>query len=121
MQARFLAIGAALGAMLAATAAGAASMDISKTIEARGSKPDWSLTVTKGTAFVLTRAGKSSVTATAPGAAISPTGASWTAKTADGQPMKVDLKSAACKIGGKPYPMTAQVVVAGETLSGCAN
>lgn len=120
MQVRLLAIGAALGATLAATAAGAASMDISKTIEARGAKPDWSLTVTKGTAFVLTRAGKS-VTATAPGAAISPSGASWTAKTADGKPMKVDLKSGACTLGGKQYPMSAQVVVAGETLKGCAS
>jgi len=121
MQARLLAIGATLGATLAASAAGAASMDISKTIEARGTKPDWSLTITKGTAFVLARAGKSSVTATAPGAAISPAGASWTAKTAAGQPMKVDLKSAACKIGAREYPMTAQVVVGGETLTGCAN
>jgi len=121
MQARLLAIGAALGAALAATGAGAASMDISKTIEARGTKPDWSLTVTKGTAFVLTRPGKSSLTATAPGAAISPAGASWTAKTADGQPLKVTLKSGACTLGGKQYPMSAQVEVAGETLSGCAS
>jgi len=121
MQARLLALGAALGSVLAAGAAGAATIDLSKTIEARGAKPDWSLTVTKGTAFVLARAGKAPVTATAPGAAISPAGASWTAKTADGQPLKVDLKSAACKIGARQYPMTAQVVVGGETLTGCAN
>lgn len=121
MQARLLAISAALGATLAATTAGAAGMDLSKDIEARGAKPDWSLKVTKGTDFTLARAGKPPLKATAPGAAISSGGASWQAKTADGQPLKVTVKTGACKVGAREYPMTAQVVLAGETLSGCAN
>jgi len=121
MQARLLAIGAALGAVLAAGAASAAGINLSKDIEARGTKPDWSLQVSKGTEFVLARAGKPPVTATAPGASISSGGASWTAKTPDGQPMKVTLKSGACKIGERQYPMSAQVVLGTETFTGCAN
>ncbi|CAN7475383.1 hypothetical protein LJR219_003223 [Phenylobacterium sp. LjRoot219] len=120
MKARLLAIGA-VAAALAATTAGAASMDVSRDIQAKGAKPDWSLKVTKGTQFTLARAGKPAVKATAPGAAISSGGASWQAKTADGQPMKVSVENRACTLGQNQYPMTAQVTLGAETLSGCAN
>lgn len=120
MKARLLAIGAAAATLAAATTA-MAGMDLSKDIEARGAKPDWSLKVSKGTDFTLARPGKPAVKATAPGAAISSGGASWEAKTADGRPLKVNLKSGACTLGAKQYPMSAQVTLGAETLSGCAN
>jgi hypothetical protein len=89
MRATVLGIGLAALATLAATAAGAASIDVSGKVEARGVKPSWSLDVTGGTQLILTRAGKPSLHATAPGAAITmngaSSGASWTAKAADGQ------------------------------------
>lgn len=120
MQTTRLAIAAALATALAATAAHAGSLDLSKQINARGAKPAWSLTVTEGTDFKLTRPGKPALAAKAPGSAISAQGASWTATAADGQTMKVSLQNAACAVGAAKYPMTAQVELGGETLSGCA-
>ncbi len=119
MMFRTLATGVALAAGFAASA-GAASMDISRDIVARGAKPEWTLTVAKGTQFTLARPGKAALKAAAPGAAIGPGGASWTAKTAEGQELKVALEAKACNIGGKAYPMTARVIVGAETLAGCA-
>jgi uncharacterized membrane protein len=118
MQKTAVAMAGALA--LAATAAEAATLDLSKQIDAHGAKPAWSLTVTNGVQFKLTRPGKPALVAKAPGSEISPGGASWTAKAADGQTMKVSLQNAACAVGPTKYPMKAQVEVAGETLSGCA-
>jgi uncharacterized membrane protein len=120
MQIHALASAAALAAVLAATSAAAASLDLGKQIDARGAKPAWSLAVTKGTQFKLTRAGKPTLLATAPGSSISAQGVSWTAKAADGQTMKVSLQHGACSLGSTQYPMKAQVEVGGQTFSGCA-
>lgn len=119
MKAKALAIGAALAA-LSATSAGAVSIDLSKDIQARGAKPDWSLKVSKGTQVTLARPGKPAVQATAPGAAMSPAGVNLAAKTADGRPLTVTLHSRTCTLGGMQHPMTAQVAFGGESLSGCA-
>ena len=119
MTVRNLALGA-LAAALAATAAAAASIDLGKDIQARGAKPDWSLTVERGTKLTLNRPGKPAVQATAPGATISPTGATLAAKAADGQAVNVSLKSGACTLAGKAYPMSAEVTLGAETLKGCA-
>lgn len=120
MKPKILGFGAAVVAALAATAASAASMDVSRDIEAHGAKPEWSLTVSKGTQFTLSRPGKRALKATAPGAAISSGGANWTATTADGQALKVTLQSRACTLGAREYPMVAQVTLGAETLTGCA-
>jgi uncharacterized membrane protein len=120
MKTRALAIGGALLAALAATSTGAAAMDLSRDINAQGAKPAWSLKVTRGTQFTLTRPGKPAVLATAPGASISPTSASWSAKAAGGQLMQVTLHTQPCTVGASQYPMTAQVTLGAETLSGCA-
>jgi len=119
MKTKGLAI-AALTGVLAATAAQAGSLDLSKQITARGAKPAWSLTVTNGVDFKLTRTGKPALAAKAPGSEITGGGVAWTAKAADGQTMKVSFQTAACSIGSAKYPMTAQVVVGSETLTGCA-
>ena len=120
-RARGLASGGALLALmgLAATSAAAMSLDLSGTIEAKGAKPAWSLQISD-TRFTLTRPGKPAVQATAPGSMITPQGASWAARTADGRPMQVSLRSHACTLAGRQYPMAVQVSLGGETLSGCA-
>ncbi|CAN7526790.1 hypothetical protein LJR225_003789 [Phenylobacterium sp. LjRoot225] len=120
MSTRVWAIGSALTAALVATSAGAASLDLSRDVVAQGAKPTWSLKVTRGTQFNLTRPGKPALLATAPGAAISPAGASWSAKAADGQLMKVTLQTRSCAIGATQYPLSAQVETGAEILSGCA-
>lgn len=120
MKTTAAAIGGALLAALGASSAGAATLDIGHDINARGAKPAWSLTVTHGTDFALNRPGKPPLVAKAPGAAISAGGASWTAKTADGRPMKVTIQSRACTLDKSQYPLTAQVELGSETLSGCA-
>ncbi len=109
---------AALGA-LAATSAAAMSLDLGGTIEGKGAKPAWTLQI-NDTRFSLVRPGKAAVQAAAPGAMITPQGASWSAKTADGRPMQVRLQDRACTLAGKSYPMTVQVQLDGQTLSGCA-
>lgn len=116
------AYGAALALIAVAWtgAASAASMDLSHDIEARGAKPAWSLKVASETQFTLVCAGKPAVHATAPGAMITPQGASWNAKTADGGTLQVGLDNHACSLGSKAYPMAARVTFGGETLSGCA-
>ncbi|HKR90453.1 MAG TPA: hypothetical protein VJS38_19970 [Phenylobacterium sp.] len=120
MQTTGPAIAGAFAAALVATGAQAASLDLSKQIDARGAKPPWSLTVTNGTDFKLTRPGKPALAAKAPGSQIGAGGVSWTAKAADGQTMKVSFQNTACSVGSAKYPMTAQVEIGGETLSGCA-
>lgn len=119
MKINGLAIAALTGA-LAATAAQAASLDLSKQITAHGAKPAWSLTVTNGVDFKLTRPGKPALAAKAPGSEIGGGGVSWTAKAADGRTMKVSFQNAACSVGAAKYPMTAKVEVGAETLTGCA-
>jgi uncharacterized membrane protein len=118
-----LAAGRALAALaaagLAATSAAAMSLDLSGTIQAKGAKPAWTLEISD-TRFTLSRPGKPAVEAVAPGSMITPQGASWSAKTADGRPMQVSLQDRACTLAGRSYPMTAQVTFSGETLSGCA-
>ena len=119
MMAKYLGMVAVLAAVAAAPAM-AASIDVSKDIQAKGAKPDWSLKVSKGTQFTLTRPGKPAVQGAAPGAAISGKGVSWQAKAADGRPLHVSLQNGTCTVGGLQYPMTAKVSLGGETLSGCA-
>lgn len=120
MKTRVLAIGGALLATLLATSTGAAAMDLSREIHAQGAKPAWNLKITKGTQFSLNRPGKPALLATAPGAAISSGGASWSAKAADGRLLKVSVQTQSCTVGASKYPMTAQVEFGTETLSGCA-
>lgn len=119
MKAKHLGIAAVLAAIAAAPAT-AASIDLSKNIQAKGAKPDWTLKVSQGKQFTLTRPGKPTVQGAAPGAAISSAGVSWQAKTSDGRPLNVSLQHVACTLGGLQYPMTAKVSVGEESLSGCA-
>ncbi|MBW0149609.1 MAG: hypothetical protein KXJ53_00215 [Phenylobacterium sp.] len=118
MKVKALVLGAAIAA---AVSSGAAAMDLSRDIDARRAKPDWSLKVTGGTKFTLSRPGKAPLRATAPGVAISPREANWSAKAADGASMNVTLQAKSCTLGRSQYPMTAQVVLGSERLSGCAD
>jgi uncharacterized membrane protein len=118
MKVKALVLGVAIAA---AVSSAAVAMDLSRDIAARGAKPDWNLKVTGGTKFTLNRPGKAPLIATAPGATISPSEASWSAKATDGSSMNVIVQTKSCLIGRNEYPMTAQVVLGSQRLSGCAD
>lgn len=106
----------------AATPASTGGMDISQPISARGTEPFWAVEITDGTKFRLTRPDQPEVAAEAPGAALSPDGATWVAKGAKGEQLTITLKMGACSDGMSDlkYPMSAEVVLLNETLKGCA-
>ena len=106
----------------ATPAAASGGMDISQPISARGTEPFWAVEITDGTKFKLTRPDHHDLTAEAPGAAMSPDGATWVAKGAKGEQLTVTLKMGACSDGMSDlkYPMSAEVVLVNETLKGCA-
>lgn len=107
----------------AATPVGASGgMDIGQPISARGTEPFWALEVTGGTKFKLARPDQPDVIAEAPGAAMSPGGATWVAKGAKGEQLTVTLRMGECSDGMSDlkYPMSAEVVLVNETLKGCA-
>ncbi len=103
-----------------ATASG--GMDIGQPITARGTEPFWAVEITNGVKFRLTRPDQPDLLAEAPGAAISPDGATWVAKGPNGEQLTISLKMAACSDGMSDlkYPMSAQVVLRNEVLKGCA-
>lgn len=95
--------------------------DFSGPITVLGTEPFWSVKI-DGTRLTLTRPDQPELAATAPGAAISAGQAAWTAKTPDGRTLVVTLKTGDCSDGmsDRRYPMTAEAVLAGDTLRGCA-
>jgi uncharacterized membrane protein len=97
--------------------------DYSRPLDARGTEPFWNVAI-RGTTLTLTRPDQPILIATAPGAAIQPNQASWTAKTPDGRELKVTLYTSTCSDGMSDhvYPYSAEVDVPGESpLSGCAD
>ena len=106
----------------ATPAAASGGMDISQPISARGTEPFWAVEITGGTKFKLTRPDQPDLLAEAPGAAMSPGGATWVAKGAKGEQLTVTLKMGECSDGMSDlkYPMSAEVVLVNETLKGCA-
>lgn len=95
--------------------------DYSRPITALGTEPFWSVRI-DGTQLTLTRPDGPELVTTAPGAAISPGRASWTARSADGQTLSVTLKASVCSDGmsDRSYPMTAEAALGAEILRGCA-
>jgi len=106
----------------ATPAAAPGGFDISQPISLRGTEPFWAVEITDGTTFRLMRPDHPDLTAEAPGAAMSPGGATWIAKGAKGEQLTVTLKMGECSDGMSDlkYPMTAEVVLVNETLKGCA-
>ena len=102
--------------------ANSGGMDISQPITARGTEPFWAVTITEGTKFKLSRPDQPDLAAEAPGAALSPDGATWVARGAKGEQLTVTLKPGDCSDGMSDlkYPMTAEVVLLNEPLKGCA-
>lgn len=96
--------------------------DFSQPMTARGNEPFWALTL-DGTHLKLTRPDHPDLPAEAPGAVITPGQATWTAKAADGQEIKLTLYVSDCSDGmsDRQYPMTAEVTLLNETLRGCAD
>jgi uncharacterized membrane protein len=97
-------------------------MDITRPITARGTEPFWALIITGGKSFVLRRPDHPDLAAEAPGAAMSGDTATWVARGARGEQLTVMLRAGECSDGMSDlkYPMTAEVVMANETLIGCA-
>ena len=100
----------------------AASIDIGRTITARGTEPFWALTIEDGMKLTLTRPDHPDLVAEAPGAAIDSGRAVWVARAADGRQVTVTLYVADCSDGMSDarYPMSAEVVLVNESLRGCA-
>lgn len=96
--------------------------DFSHPMTAHGNEPFWGLTL-DGTHLKLTRPDHPDLTAEAPGAVIQPGQASWTARAADGQEIKVTFYVSDCSDGmsDRKYSMTAEVALLNETLRGCAD
>jgi len=98
-----------------------AAIDLRRPIDATGLNPAWDLKI-RGLQFTLDRPGQPQIVATAPGAAIQPGKASWTATTAAGQSLKVNLYSSACSDGVSEvrYSYAAEVILPdGSLLAGC--
>jgi uncharacterized membrane protein len=95
--------------------------DFSGDIDARGTEPFWAVKI-RGTQLTLSRPDQPDLVAQAPGAAIRPGTAAWTAKTPEGATLKVTLYVSPCSDGMSDlrYPMAAEVALAGVTYSGCA-
>ena len=106
----------------AATPVASGGMDISQPITARGTEPFWAVEITDGTKFRLMRPDNPDLTAEAPGAAMSPGGVTWVAKSAKGEQLTVTLKMGECSDGMSDlkYQMSAEITLLSETLKGCA-
>jgi uncharacterized membrane protein len=109
-------------ASAATPAPSSSGMDISQPIRALGTEPFWALDITGGTKFKLSRPDHPDLLAEAPGSAMSPGGATWVARGAEGEQLTVTLKMGQCSDGmsDRKYPMSAEVVLLNETLKGCA-
>ena len=97
------------------------AMNFSQPFDARGANPTWGLTI-RGVQLTLSREGQPTVVATAPGAVIQPSQASWTATLPDGRPMKVTLYASPCsdEASGASYSFSAEVVLPDASpLTGC--
>jgi uncharacterized membrane protein len=98
------------------------AININQPLDARGTEPEWSLTI-RGVQLTLSRPGTPDLVATAPGAVVLPSQASWTAAMADGRTMKVVLYTSACTEGVSEtnYSYSAEVTLPDASpLTGCA-
>lgn len=98
-----------------------APMNFSRPIDARGIDPAWGLKI-RGVQLTLSRPNQPDLVATAPGAVINPSQASWTAALPDGRSMKVSLYASPCSEGGSDvkYSFSAEVVLPDSSpLMGC--
>ncbi|MDB5499399.1 MAG: hypothetical protein JWP28_3430 [Phenylobacterium sp.] len=98
------------------------AMNFSQPIDARGTDPSWGLKI-RGVQLTLTRPNQPDLVATAPGAVIQPSQASWTAALPDGRAMKVSLFASPCSegVGDVKYSFSAEVVLPDSSpLTGCA-
>lgn len=95
--------------------------DFSGPIDARGTEPFWAAKI-RGTQITFSRPDVPDLVAQAPGAAIQPGSATWSATTPDGATLKVALYVSPCSDGMSDvvYPMAAEVTLDRSTFSGCA-
>ena len=90
--------------------------------DARGSAPDWGLTI-RNNQISFTRPGQPTLAGAAPGATVVDHSASWVVALADHRTMKVSLYASNCSdpVSGATYAYAAEVTLPDATpLSGCA-
>jgi uncharacterized membrane protein len=90
-------------------------------LDARGSDPNWGLTV-RGTTLTLSRDGQPDLSIIVPGAVIQPHTATWTGALPNGQPVKVTFYTSSCfnLASGQTFPFAAEVDLPDSSpLTGC--
>ena len=98
-----------------------AATDFSKPMYARGSDPNWGLTI-RGTDLTFSRIGQPDLMVKPPGAVILAGQASWTATLPDGRILTAKLFASDCldPVSETTYPFAAEVDLTGdEPFTGC--
>lgn len=111
--------GAAAAGLLAALPALGATINLNQDFVAKGPAGAWTLK-SKGNTFILQSSKQKDLVGKAPGAAVSPPRATWTAATDHGAAMTVTFTFQPCAIGDVRGPIIAEVMVGDQRLKGCA-
>lgn len=95
-------------------------VDLDGDISLIGTEPFWGVQFTTGSVS-YSGVDRPEQTAVRPAPVIQGTIATWTMTTGDGTELVVTLTETECSDGmsDRTYPLTAQVVIADETLNGC--
>lgn len=96
-------------------------VDLAQPLRALGTEPFWAVSITPD-ALVYSGLDRPEQRAANAGPQVIGTTAVYKATTDAGQPIEVTLIATDCSDGmsDRTYPLTARVVIGGETLSGCA-
>jgi uncharacterized membrane protein len=95
-------------------------VDLDGDVSLIGTEPFWGVQFTSGSVS-YSGVDRPELTAVRPAPVIQGTIATWTMTTSDGTDLVVTLAETECSDGmsDRTYPLTAQVVIADETLNGC--
>jgi uncharacterized membrane protein len=96
-------------------------VDLTQPIRALGTEPFWGVDVTAD-ALVYSGVDRPEQRGAHSGPVIQGTTATWTTTTDQGQALELTLIDTDCSDGmsDRNYPLTARLIVGGETLNGCA-
>jgi len=103
------------------TPAGLGGVDLTGGVSVLGTEPFWNVTF-DGSEITYTGLDRPTQVAPRGEPTLSGQAASWTAQTDAGNALVVTLTVEECSDGmsDRTYPLSAEVVIAGETLHGCA-
>lgn len=99
-----------------------AGVDLGQPLRVGGNEPFWSVDL-NGSEMVYFGVDRPEQRAPQPPPVLQGTMAIWETTTTTGNPLKVTLTATDCSDGmsNRTYPLTALVVIGGETLMGCAS